>query len=307
MITYVAGDLFSSPAKVLVNTVNTKGVMGKGIALNFKRAYPEMFKIYRDRCERGMFDIGQLLLFKTPHKWILNFPTKRHWRNPSKVEYIAAGLGKFTDAYSEMGITSIAFPALGCGNGELDYELQVKPLMEEFLGKLSIPIFVYIDQQSNLTPEHKDIERTIEWLRSEPSALPFDEVWNDILHVVNSIKEFETPGKGNRFTALAIDAPPSITINSSSKTHKIEIDRLLEFWKQLRDYGFTYSSIAPEHRQNSYLLPIFEKLPYVQHISVSSSPKGLVSNPASGLQVIPPPIEEKPYNRDLFENYGKQS
>ena len=76
MITYLSGDLFQSPAKVLVNTVNTVGVMGKGIALKFKRIYPEMFEVYRNHCERGNLQIGQLLLYKTPNKWILNFPNE---------------------------------------------------------------------------------------------------------------------------------------------------------------------------------------------------------------------------------------
>ena len=130
MITYLSGDLFQSPAKVLVNTVNTVGVMGKGIALKFKRIYPEMFEAYRNHCERGHLQIGQLLLYKTPNKWVLNFPTTKHWRNPSRAEYIQAGLWKLRERCSEMGITSIAFPELGCGNGELDFEAQVKPMME---------------------------------------------------------------------------------------------------------------------------------------------------------------------------------
>ena len=91
MITYVQGNLFESPAQVLVNTVNTVGVMGKGIALQFKKIYPDMFKEYRDLCERKQFKIGSLHLYKTPHKWILNFATKREWRRPSQLQYIPRG------------------------------------------------------------------------------------------------------------------------------------------------------------------------------------------------------------------------
>ena len=83
MITYVVCDLFQSPARVLVNTVNTVGVMGKGIAKDFKRIYPDMFREYQRICERNSFDIGDLWLYKTTNKWVLNFPTKRHWRQPS--------------------------------------------------------------------------------------------------------------------------------------------------------------------------------------------------------------------------------
>ena len=86
--------------------------MGKGIALRFKRIYPDMFKRYRDHCEHERLAIGKLFLWKTPHKWVLNFPTKEHWRNPSRPEYIERGLEKFVSIHDELGITSIAFPRL---------------------------------------------------------------------------------------------------------------------------------------------------------------------------------------------------
>ncbi len=137
MLIYVDGDLFLSPAHVLVNTVNTVGVMGKGIAKDFKFFFPEMFREYQSRCENNSIDIGKLFLFRTATKWILNFPTKKHWRNPSKTEYIEAGLKAFVAGYARTGITSIAFPRLGCGNGELDWEKQVRPLMEKHLGSFA--------------------------------------------------------------------------------------------------------------------------------------------------------------------------
>ncbi|MGH7578417.1 MAG: macro domain-containing protein, partial [Longimicrobiales bacterium] len=115
MLTYVSGDLFRSPAQTLVNTVNTVGVMGKGVALTFKHSYPEMFKRYRALCEAGEYDIGKLFLWRTPHKWVLNLPTKKHWRNPSRPEYVEAGLNAFVRNFEKMRISSVAFPPLGCG------------------------------------------------------------------------------------------------------------------------------------------------------------------------------------------------
>lgn len=120
MIQYVKGDLFQSPAQVLVNTVNTVGVMGRGIALEFKRLFPDMYQQYRGFCKRGQFEIGMLWLYKSPNKWVLNFPTKQHWRQSSRIECLEAGLQKFSSSYNNLGIHSIAFPALGCGNGQLD-------------------------------------------------------------------------------------------------------------------------------------------------------------------------------------------
>jgi O-acetyl-ADP-ribose deacetylase (regulator of RNase III) len=143
MITYVEGDLLQSKARVLVNAVNTVGVMGKGIALRFKQAYPEMFKEYQQWCEQKQLTIGKLWLYKTPQKWILNFPTKEHWRAKSKMEHIEVGLQKFVATYREKGIREIAFPMLGCGNGELDWEIQIQPLMEKHLSKLPIAVYVY--------------------------------------------------------------------------------------------------------------------------------------------------------------------
>ena len=99
--TYVRGNIFESPAETLVNTVNTVGVMGKGIAYEFKRLYPEMFREYRDLCERGSLQIGALYLYRTDHKSVLNFPTKKHWRSPSQPEYIEEGLKTFVRTYRE--------------------------------------------------------------------------------------------------------------------------------------------------------------------------------------------------------------
>jgi O-acetyl-ADP-ribose deacetylase (regulator of RNase III) len=143
MLTYVSGDLLQSPAQVLVNAVNTQGVMGKGIALTFKHLYPEMFEQYQQRCKSGQFDVGQLWLYKAPNKWILNFPTKREWRKPAQAEYIEVGLKQFVETYEQLEIQSVAFPKLGCGSGGLDWEQQVRPLMEKYLYSLPIEIQVY--------------------------------------------------------------------------------------------------------------------------------------------------------------------
>ena len=142
MITYVKGDIFTSPAKIIVNAVNTVGVMGKGIALEFKNRYPEMFDSYKGICEEKKFDVGDLVLWKGASKWVLLFPTKRHWRKPSKLEYIEQGLIKFVECWDKLGANSIAFPKLGCGSGGLEWDA-VRPLMEKYLKPLPIQIFVY--------------------------------------------------------------------------------------------------------------------------------------------------------------------
>lgn len=143
-IKFVQGNIFNSKLQVIVNTVNCVGVMGKGVALVFKLRYPNMFEKYQEYCKNKQIGIGKLWLYKGERNapWVLNFPTKFHWKYPSKMEYLIKGLQKFLDTYQEKGITSIAFPLLGTHNGGLDKE-EVLSLMYSYLGKCSIPIEIY--------------------------------------------------------------------------------------------------------------------------------------------------------------------
>lgn len=182
MFSYVDGNIFETPAQTLVNTVNTTGAMGKGLAKEFKRLFPEMFKEYQILCESGKFKTGQLWLYKTPNKWVLNFPTKTHWRLPSKIEYIEKGLKAFSEYYKRVRITSIAFPRLGCGNGELNWS-DVKPLIEKYLKNLPIDVYIYEKGQSFI-PEHKQIKEMRKWLQSQPQEYPFIEFKQDIINTI---------------------------------------------------------------------------------------------------------------------------
>lgn len=142
MITYVSGNLFHSPAQVLVNTVNCAGVMGKGLALEFKQRYPDMFADYVARCERAALKPGEPYLWENSEVQILNFPTKRHWRDGSRLDDIEAGLRYLAKNYAAMGIATIAIPPLGCGLGGLLWS-DVKRLIEKYLSDLSLDVFVY--------------------------------------------------------------------------------------------------------------------------------------------------------------------
>lgn len=294
MITYIDGHFYTSPAQVLVNTVNIVGVMGKGLAKEFKQIYPEMFKIYQELCESGNLQIGKLFLYKSPNKWILNFPTKKHWRFPSKPEYIEAGLIAFRKTYSNMGINSIAFPALGCGNGELDFDNQVKPLMEKYLANLPISIFIYPHRHSYNLPEHIDPKSMKEWLRSEPHLLSFSEVWEDIATILKTKNVFYTLVKQNKFEAeLAIwQNEDVLKIISSNNTLNIYKNDILDFWQQLRRHGFITSMDVPSGvgKRVSYLAPIFNELPYVKSVRLSSNKK---YSSVLGLQFFEPMVDSK--------------
>src|ERR671924_200654 len=108
-LSYRTGDIFDSKAQVLVNPVNCKGRMGKGLALAFKQRYPDMFAAYQQDCRDGKLRIGRPTLYKTSTPWILNFPTKDHWRDDSRMEYLEEGLQYFVAHYKQLGIKSIAF------------------------------------------------------------------------------------------------------------------------------------------------------------------------------------------------------
>lgn len=151
MIVWKTGDMFESKCQTLVNTVNCEGVMGTGLALQFKNIYPKMFNAYKEACKPGEYrclehggDLWlytKLELFNTTK--ILCFATKEHWRNPSKIEWIERGLNEFIDMYAYWNITSIAWPKLGCTNGKLNWETQVKPIMIKYLEPLPILCEIY--------------------------------------------------------------------------------------------------------------------------------------------------------------------
>lgn len=146
MITSTTGDLLVSRAEALVNTVNTVGVMGKGIALQFKRAYPQNYLLYRAACQRGEVAVGRMFITTErtllEEKIIVNFPTKTVWWKSSEYSYISAGLRALRDEITRRGIRSIAIPPLGAGNGGLDWQ-RVKPMIAEALGDLDCEVLLY--------------------------------------------------------------------------------------------------------------------------------------------------------------------
>ena len=143
-VTIIKGNIFNTKAQTIVNTVNCVGVMGKGIALVFKLRYPNMFEQYQKLCAQHLIEIGKLWIYKgeSLNPWVLNFPTKTHWKLPSEYVYLEKGLQKFVESYKEKGITSIAFPLLGAFNGGLDKE-RVIEIMQHYLSQCDIPVEIY--------------------------------------------------------------------------------------------------------------------------------------------------------------------
>ncbi|GAB3897583.1 type II toxin-antitoxin system antitoxin DNA ADP-ribosyl glycohydrolase DarG [Spirosoma agri] len=146
MIHFLTGDLLSSNAQALVNTVNTVGVMGKGIALQFREHFPLNFKLYKKSCDNHKLQPGTLLVVHEPtldgERIIINFPTKTDWKHKSSYAYIESGLKELVRVIDEERITSIAIPPLGCGNGGLKWE-KVRPMMESYLNGVSSDVYIY--------------------------------------------------------------------------------------------------------------------------------------------------------------------
>jgi O-acetyl-ADP-ribose deacetylase (regulator of RNase III) len=156
MIESVQGDLLGSNAIALVNPVNTVGVMGKGLALQFKEIYPNNFKAYLKACKQDQVLVGKMFVFDCGSlelpRYIINFPTKQHWRHPSKPEYIRAGLEDLMVQIQRLNLHSIAIPALGVGLGGLEWTV-VKPLiLEAFVSLPEVRVLLFEPQQEIAVP-----------------------------------------------------------------------------------------------------------------------------------------------------------
>jgi len=149
----VTGNIFSSKMQTIVNPINCEGAMGAGLALEFRLRYPVMNEKYISLCKQNKIDIGILWIYKnSPERWILNFPTKKHWKYPTKTEYLKKGLEKFVNTYDQKDIQSIAFPILGSDKGGLSSDVSMK-IMDDFLSRCTIPVEIYKYDPALIDPE----------------------------------------------------------------------------------------------------------------------------------------------------------
>jgi O-acetyl-ADP-ribose deacetylase (regulator of RNase III) len=148
----IEGDLLKSNMHALVNTVNTVGIMGKGVALSFKRRYPDMYQDYVQRCDRQAVKLGEPYPYEAGDHLIINFPTKQHWRSVSRLSDIVTGLEYLERHYKEWQVKSLAVPPLGCGNGQLEWRV-VGPVLLRHLRRLDVPVELYAPHGSSLLTE----------------------------------------------------------------------------------------------------------------------------------------------------------
>lgn len=286
MITYVHGDLFYSPARVLVNPVNTVGAMGSGTAYDFKRFFPEMYEYYRDFCQRDEFAVGQLMLYRTAHKWILNFPTKRHFRAESSIDYIEDGLKKFVQIYAEQNITSVSFPALGIGEDGLNWD-DVKPLMEGYLEPLPLSVYVHIHTEKT-ADERRSTRAMRSWLNGQPSIVSFDSFWRELLTAIRGgiqnkpffpFKVAATEAKGRQRLSLKI-------VPKHGDSVFIPETQLRDLWQYIRRAGYILPQNLPagleEHA--NFIMILLSQLSMLRPIQLERQEGDVYT----GLQYIPP-------------------
>lgn len=258
MLVYLESDLFSSPAQTLVNTVNTEGVMGKGVAKTFKQKYPEMFAEYKRLCDHKELRIGTLMLWRGADHWVLNFPTKTTWRLPSRLSYIEEGLKKLVASYEELGIASISFPPLGCGNGNLDWR-EVKPLMERHLRDLSIPVYVHeLHVGTDFVPEH---------LAARP-AEPAGDLRRLLADIARLTRDggglFQTLERDESFHASVLDNG-DLQVNADGRDETIPHEEVAAAWAELQSGLLTTGEGAEKgSSHDDYLFAVLARLPYVQ-------------------------------------------
>ena len=138
----IAGDIFKSDCRILVNPVNCKGAMGKGLALQFKTRYPDMYRTYKKRCDKSLIRMGHPDLWAGGEHWVVNFPTKFHWKEKADYGWITIGLVRLGDLLPVWGVDSIALPALGCGQGGLNWS-EIEPIMFQVCLKWDAHVEIY--------------------------------------------------------------------------------------------------------------------------------------------------------------------
>ncbi|MCP9480446.1 macro domain-containing protein [Shimia sp. CNT1-13L.2] len=207
--------------------------MGKGIAKEFKKRDREMFKAYKSICDQKLLVPGKLWLWRRKTPWVLNFPTKNHWRGASKLEWIESGLDKFANTYSEKGITSISFPKLGCGNGGLRWEA-VQPVMEKYLADIDIDVFIHDVEGHPSIPEH------IEYSSTEIAFPTTFEEFEEALRDYATKNSKQTTLLSRESYSVRLDQPDCIVMTVRGDDFSVTQDDLRGLWLNLLNGRITH-------------------------------------------------------------------
>ncbi len=267
MLIYRRTSLLESTAQTLVNTVNCVGVMGKGIAKDFKEREPEMFNAYKKICDQKLLSPGKLWLWRSANSWILNFPTKQHWRYPSKISWIEAGLKKFVVSYEALGINEISFPRLGCGNGGLQWE-DVRPVMERYLKELPIQIYIHDFTVDIGLPEH--MESVAHQLKEElADESSFEAFLAAIRRAVELSDDKFVEIDSKTPIAASIGQDKTLKVETGKASWDFEAEDLWGVWVGLQKGLLTKEKAAwSQEGAGESLLSILSVLPHVRPVQI---------------------------------------
>lgn len=293
MLTYVYSDLFTSPARVLVNAVNTTGTMANGQAATFKRVYPSMYAAYRTLCQSDKFSTAQLLLYRTPHKWVLNLPTKKHPRAKASLALIEQGLQKFATLCTDQLFGSASFPMLGVEDG-LDWE-EMRPLYDAYLKPLPITIYVHLSEQNPLVADALPLPTLRKWLNSVPQSMPFATFWNNLKRAIRKRDSFATLEPEPRLFQAHIDDKRNsvrVLLQDSEESLLLPHSQWVDFWRYLTAVGYVLPANMPNGLDAiaPYLLALVSGLSDVRPLWISQSPNTRMQ----GLHYLPLTPRHKP-------------
>jgi O-acetyl-ADP-ribose deacetylase (regulator of RNase III) len=308
MIAAASGSLLDAEADALVNAVNTVGVMGKGVALQFRRSFPDNYAAYRRACEHGDVTLGAMFVVDngqlTRPRFIINFPTKKHWRSRSKLDDIKTGLADLRDVLTSRGITSVAIPALGCGNGGLAWA-DVEPLIRDVLGDLpGVEVLLYPPQGTSAAETMKvdtarpamtagraaligllagyvgpglgatpiEVQKLMYFLQAagEPLRLYYARVQygpyaENLNHVLNDVEGHYLSGYGDRSKPVR-DADPIALLPGAAE----EADAFLEQHPDTRERSARVAALV-EGFESPYGLELLASVHWVAHAGAAST------------------------------------
>lgn len=285
MLISVETELFYSPARALVNPVNTGGVMSSGVSAEFKRFFPGAFSHYRSLCETGQLEPGRLFFWRGDYRTVIHLPIKRHWRSAATTDIIEAGLQKLADTWAEQGIHALALPRLAVG--ELEWETAVKPLVETYLAPLPIP--VYVHHQTTSDPR-RGVRQLDHFLNLPPQPVPFEKLWRDLGRIVRRVNGEFSIMDDERVTVVYESRVRAkrLIITPESGTEAIISDSLLrDLWTTACAAGLLLPSQFPGGLETvaQALLAVLDKAEYVRVVRAALGDNAVVPS----LLVVPPP------------------
>lgn len=296
MLITVEAEIFQSPARVLLNPVNTAGVMSSGVSAEFKRFFPQAFTHYRSLCEAGQIEPGRLFFHQADYRTILHFPIKRHWRTAATVEIIEAGLQKLSTVWADQGIHTLAIPRFA--EGELNWDSVVRPLLETYLAPLPIPVYIH---HQPVPDTRRNIKQLDQSLNQPPLHLPFSRIWKDMRRIVRRTNGQCVTGGNHAYTVAFQDSTRYsrlVITPAGEASMAVSMAALGELWEMLQRARLLLSVQFPSELESAvpYIIPLFARTDDVRVVRAAMGDR----DPSAALLWTPPPDTRSPRLESLI-------